>query len=178
MEKKIYLILTQTSSNLSRIIKLFTRAKYNHMSLSFTPSLEPMYSFGRRQPYNPFWGGYVKEAPRKGTFGRFPKTIAAVLELSVEESVYQAMLDKVEAMYRCRERYGYDFIGLCLSAFHIDYRRSNKYYCSSFAAEVLRECRVPGFETIQKRAEPSHFLTYPNAKLIYQGLLKEYYVAS
>ena len=35
--------------------------------------LERMYSFGRRHPYNPFWGGFVIESPRTGTFKRFPK---------------------------------------------------------------------------------------------------------
>lgn len=27
-----------------------------------------MYSFGRRHPYNPFWGGFVIESPRTGNW--------------------------------------------------------------------------------------------------------------
>lgn len=30
-----------------------------------------MYSFGRLNPYNPFWGGFVHESIDKGTFKRF-----------------------------------------------------------------------------------------------------------
>ena len=71
--KQLYIVISQTGTLLSRILKQITDAEYNHASISLSRDLERMYSFGRRHPYNPFWGGFVIESPSTGTFKRFPK---------------------------------------------------------------------------------------------------------
>lgn len=72
--KQIFIVITQTGTMLSRILKRITGAEYNHASLSLSQDLTRMYSFGRRHPYNPFWGGFVIESPHAGTFRRFSDT--------------------------------------------------------------------------------------------------------
>ena len=52
--RKVYIVLSQTGTVLSRILKLYTRSPYNHSSIALTEDLEVMYSFGRLNPYNPF----------------------------------------------------------------------------------------------------------------------------
>ena len=52
-EQEIYLLLTDTGSILTRTIKLFTRKKYNHISLAFDAVLEDTFSFGRKKANNP-----------------------------------------------------------------------------------------------------------------------------
>ena len=175
MEKSIYIVLTQTSSVLSRIIKVFTRAQYNHSSISLSSRLEPMYSFGRLRPYNPFWGGYVKEYPTAGTFRRFPKTVAAVLELKVSEETYESIRNHLEKMYAEKDRYHYNFVGLCLAAFHVRYHPKDQYFCSELIRELFLKYGVPNAEMLPEVVEPSWFLSYPNTQLIYQGLMKEYH---
>ena len=64
--KQIFIVITQTGTMLSRILKRITGAEYNHASLSLSRDLTRMYSFGRRHPYNPFWGGFVIESPPRG----------------------------------------------------------------------------------------------------------------
>ena len=59
--KQLYIVISQTGTLLSRILKQITGAEYNHASISLSRDLERMYSFGRRHPYNPFWGGFVIE---------------------------------------------------------------------------------------------------------------------
>ena len=54
--KQLYIVISQTGTLLSRILKQITGAEYNHASISLSRDLERMYSFGRRHPYNPFWG--------------------------------------------------------------------------------------------------------------------------
>ena len=71
--RQLYIVISQTGTLLSRILKQITDAEYNHASISLSRNLERMCSFGRRHPYNPFWGGFVIESPRTGTFKRFPK---------------------------------------------------------------------------------------------------------
>ena len=83
--KQLYIVISQTGTILSRILKQITGAEYNHASISLSRDLERMYSFGRRHPYNPFWGGFVIESPRTGTFKRFSETKVLVLSVSVTE---------------------------------------------------------------------------------------------
>lgn len=54
-EQEIYLLLTDTGSILTRTIKLFTRKKYNHISLAFDAVLEDTFSFGRKKANNHFY---------------------------------------------------------------------------------------------------------------------------
>ena len=56
--KKIYIILTFTGTALSRIIKLSTKDEFAHASIALDSELKEMYSFGRLNPYNPFFGGF------------------------------------------------------------------------------------------------------------------------
>ena len=69
--KKIYIILTHTGTTLSKIIKNYTKDEFSHVSISLDKDLNEMYSFGRLNPYNPFWGGFVHEGINFGTFKRF-----------------------------------------------------------------------------------------------------------
>ncbi len=177
MEKEIYLVLTQTSSFLSRMIRVYTGADYNHISIALSRDLEPMYSFGRRQAYNPYWGGFVKEHLHSGTFKRFPRTRCAVLTLSVPEESYNGIQAVLEEMYQSKEQFGYDFIGLCFAAIKVEKRRNNKYYCSDFIKTIFQKYKVPGAENLKQFTAPSDFLSFPEAKIVYQGLLKEYSIS-
>ena len=174
MEKEIYLVLTQTSSFLSHMIRVYTGADYNHISIALSSDLEPMYSFGRRHAYNPYWGGFVKEHLHSGTFKRFPRTRAAVLSLRVSEESYENIRSILEEMYKSKEQFGYDFIGLCLAAIKIEKRRNNKYYCSDFIKTIFKKCKIPGADALKAFTAPSDFLSYPGAEIVYRGLLKEY----
>ena len=57
--KKIYIILTFTGTILSRIVRIYTRKEYSHVSISLDQDLTKMYSFGRLNAYNPFSGVFV-----------------------------------------------------------------------------------------------------------------------
>ena len=72
--KKIYIILAHTVTILSTIIRYWTKDEFSHVSIALVAELEQMYSFGRLNPYNPFWGSFVHEHIDKGTFKRFKKT--------------------------------------------------------------------------------------------------------
>ena len=68
MGKKIYIVLTDTGTLLSKAIGLYTRKDLNHASIAFDEELNEMYSFGRKQRHNPFVGGFVKENAAEGIF--------------------------------------------------------------------------------------------------------------
>lgn len=48
-EKKVYLLLTDTGTFFTKLIKLYTKKPYNHASISFDSELSEVYSFGRKR---------------------------------------------------------------------------------------------------------------------------------
>lgn len=100
--KQLYIVISQTGTLLSRILKQITGAEYNHASISLSRDLERMYSFGRRNPYNPFWGGFVIESPRTGTFKRFSETKVLVLSVSVTEEQHAELKEMLDVMWKRR----------------------------------------------------------------------------
>ena len=56
---KIYFILSYTGTILSRLVRIFTKDEFCHVSLSLDKNLTKMYSFGRINPYIAFIGGFV-----------------------------------------------------------------------------------------------------------------------
>ena len=105
MQKHVYIVISQTGTLLSRFLKFVTKAEYNHASISLVPDLDTMYSFGRINPYNPFWAGFVTESARFGTFKRFAKTRIVVLDVAVSEEQYQAISRRIHTMLMLRKHY-------------------------------------------------------------------------
>ena len=162
--KQIFIVITQTGTMLSRILKRITGAEYNHASLSLFQDLTRMYSFGRRHPYNPFWGGFVIESPHAGTFRRFSDTTAIILAVEITEERYAALEATLEAMWARREQFSYNLGGLLLAYFRILWKRSNCYYCSEVRGAGELRARV---------VQPIHFLKLPHTRL-YTGRLRDY----
>lgn len=174
-EKQLYIVISQTGTVLSRILKLITGAEYNHASISLSRDLEQMYSFGRRNPYNPFWGGFVKESPHTGTFKRFSNTKAVVLAVEISEERYKEIRETLTRMYSRKENYHYNYLGLWLAGLHIIRQKENCYYCSEFVKAVLEKGQVPGTDQLSAIVQPIHFLNLPHQEL-YCGKLSEYRV--
>ena len=170
---KIYVILSQTGTMLSRIIKKRTKAEYCHSSLGLIPDLSEMYSFGRRFPRNAFIGTFVKESPHYGTFKRFKDTDALVLEIEVGEEKYAEIYDYVMKMWSEKKKYHYNYLGLYLAAVKVARKKKNCFYCSEFVAHVLTECGVVDKNFFKPIIEPIDFFGVPHRE-IYRGKLREY----
>ena len=89
--KKVYIVLTYTGTILSKIVKLYTRKEFSHVSISLDENLDEMYSFGRLHPYNPVWGGFVHENKNKGTYKRFNKTKTRIYSIQVNDEQYESV---------------------------------------------------------------------------------------
>lgn len=172
--KQIYLVLSQTGTLPSKLIRAVTREQYNHVSISLDPNLETMYSFGRRRPRNPLIGGFVTESPGKGTLARFPETKAAVLSLDVTPYQYNKIKKRLDIM-NCRAPiYNYNYIGLFCAAFNIKYKKKNCFYCSEFVKDILVKNDVASENKFDDITHPIYFLTMENTHKIYEGKLTSY----
>ncbi|MDB6352943.1 hypothetical protein PH235_05170 [Trichococcus sp. K1Tr] len=135
-DQKIYLLLTDTGSMLTRTIKLFTRNKYNHVSLAFDAELANTFSFGRKKANNPFIGGFIHEDV---TSDFYSQAKCAVYSLTVSEEQAAVMRGYVSSFEKDKEKYHYNLLGLLPALFNKVWDRENYFFCSHFVSTVLVE---------------------------------------
>ena len=170
--KSIYLVMSQTGTILSRTIKLISGKNYNHISISLNEDLNYMYSFGRKNPYNPFIGAFVIEGIDIGTFLRFSNTKCRVIKVDVSDSQYEALCSNIYDMIENINSYRYNFLGLCLAAFNIHVCFNNKFYCSEFVKYIMEKSDID-VSMLPDIAHPTDFMMLHN-DVLYEGLLHDY----
>ena len=171
--KKIYIVLTHTGTNLSKIIKNWTKDEFSHVSIALDEDLDQMYSFGRLHPYNPVWAGLVHEKQNEGTFKRFKKTKAAIYSIEVDDEQYVIIRNTVYNMYKNRKKYKFNIIGLLAIGFNKSIKRKNWFYCAEFVKYVLDTAGVE-LGLPDKMIRPENFKHIENKELEYYGLFRKY----
>ena len=172
--KSIYVVLSQTGTMFSRVLKLFTRAEYNHSSIAFDPTLTEMFSFGRLNPYNPIVGGFVKEGKDIGTFKRFYKTKAKVLELTITDEQYDGLKNYLEDVGQHKKEYGYNYLGVLCGIVKKDHAPEKRFYCSQFVRTCLAKFNIQNANDLPKVVKPIDFLKLSDYKVVYVGLLRDF----
>ena len=170
--KKIYIILTHTGTALSKIIKGFTKDEFSHVSIALDIELKEMYSFGRLNPYNPFWGGFVHEYIDKGTFKRFYKTRAKVYSLEITEQQYESIKNYIEQIKNNKENYKFNIIGLFAAGFHKKIKKQKSFYCAEFIKYVMEKADIK--TDLPDIVKPEDFKNIKELQEIYGGLLRKY----
>lgn len=170
--KKIYIVLSYTGTILSRIVKVYTRKEYSHVSISLDKDLSHMYSFGRLNPYNPVWGGFVQESPHYGTFKRFKNTKALIYSLEVEEKDYEKIKHTIEEIQNNKKNYRFNVMGLIAVMAHYHLKREKCFYCAEFVKYVL-DCSDVELD-LPDMIKPDDFRNVQGIDIIYTGRLSEY----
>lgn len=173
-EKAIYILLTDTGTLLNRIIKWFTHAPYNHVSIAFDEQLEEVYSFGRKQPRNPLIAGFVKEDVYSGTYRYFQNTRCLLLKIDVSDVEYERIRQIIAYFNEHKEQFSYNLIGLIGVLFHYPIGKKNAYFCSQFVAEVFKKSRMPLWERPSGLVTPHDFLLHHAFEILYEGKLYDY----
>lgn len=172
--KKIYIVLSDTGSLFTRSIKMFTRKPYNHSSIAFEQDLNTLYSFGRKNPNNPFLGGFVEEKIDSGTFKKFEKTLCLVLSVEVSDTSYYRLQTVIQEFVKNKEQYHYNLLGVITAIINRPMPRANRYFCSSFVAESMMKSDINFNQTCPYTTRPNDFMGIENAVVVYEGLLREY----
>ncbi len=171
-KERIYIVLTQTGTILSRIIKKYTGAEYNHASIATDENLNNMYSFGRLNAYWPFTGGYVKESLYRGTFKRFKETDALIIGLDVTTKQYETVYSYLKFYEENKKRLHYNYMGLFMAAFGKKYISKHRYYCSEFVKAMLVKANIVDADCFSDVIHPIHFFELFEDKVVYKGKLK------
>lgn len=169
--KKVYIVLSQSYTILSRIIKNITKDKYSHVSISFNDKCTDMYTMGRRFTRWPFSGVYKNESIYRGVYNISKNAEILIYELDVEDIQYENIKRLLDEYGKNSK--GYNFIGLVLALFNKKLDR-NKYYCSEFIYKVLSDDTVCIFQKTDDVVKPMDFEKIDNLKKVYEGKVNEY----
>ena len=171
--KKIYIVLTCTGTILSNIVKVYTKDEFTHSSIALDKELVQLYSFGRKNPYNPYIGCFVQEGIHIGTFKRFKNTLAGVYELEVTDEQYDKCARIIEDFKKNKNIYKFNILGLFLISLKYKRKKEKYFYCSEFVKYVLEEV-LGEIKELPDLIRPENFKDIPNIKKIYSGLLRNY----
>lgn len=170
--KKIYIVLTYTGTILSKIIKVYTKNEFSHVSLSLDNKLEEMYSFGRLNAYNPFIGGFVHEHLDSGTFYRFKKTKTRILSITITDKQYEDIENIINKFKINKNQYKFNTIGLFAVALKLRLKFNKSYYCAEFVKYVLDEANIQTY--LPEIIKPEDFKRINNSTEIYSGILLDF----
>src|SRR5574344_1228825 len=169
--KKIYLVFSYSGSIPAKIIKLYTKKEYSHISISLDKNLENMYSFSRLKPNNFLIGGFVHEKINGDIFKKFPNTNIKIGTIIITEEQYQNIIKLLTEFNNHKEQYKYNMIGCLILPLHLKFRRKNHYYCAEFIKYLFEQSGID--YNIPQIIEPDYFNKYLN-EIIYNGTLQDY----
>ncbi len=173
---KVFIVLSQSGSFVSRCLKLITRDDFNHVSIALNEQPDVMYSFGRRYCYYPFWSGFVEESTNFGTFKRFRDTRALVLSLDVTEDKYHSIKNQISEMLERQHRFHYNYLGALFSLFNINIHTKYSFYCSEFVKDILEKNGALDKNSLPILPKPIHFLEIDGASKIFDGKLEDFFL--
>jgi len=168
---RIFILLTDTGSNLTKLIKMVTKNPYNHSSIAFDEKLEYTYSFGRLYPDNPFIGGFSRERLDTGVF---KGAQCQVLSLEVSENQYEKLKERITKMEMNQEKYKYNFLGLFTALAGVEIPRKHAYFCSQFVAKICQEVGLFPEDLPPFLTTPDDIVQSMDVRIEYEGCLDEY----
>lgn len=170
--KYIYLVFTRTGTWLSRLISVFSDIEYPHSSISFDDEFTEMYSFGRRKPNNPFSGGFAVENLFDGVF-KNSGCKCLIFKMKVSEEQYDSLKRYIGDFSKDKDKYRYNFLGLCGILLNMPLKRKNYYFCSQFVSEALINSNVLKLDKAPELIRTDDLYTIKNREVLYEGFVNE-----
>ena len=167
--KEVYIMLTQVGTLVSKSIKLYTKAKYNHASIGVDPSLRVFYSFARRVRYFPVIGGFITEVVNEGMFKYYPQTECAIYAIKVSDAVYERVCEILEMYKRNSGKYHYNLMALLGILINRPFTHKYKCTCAEFVARVLHQADIYTFNKPFCFVRPDELPAIPGTSLVYEG---------
>ena len=151
------IVASRTPSFLGQIIRLATKFKHNHVSISLNDDLVPLFSFARYNYNSPFHGGFVEESWLRYLY-RDNDISVSIYSISINKHQYNKIEDILKniKLNGCR----YDMLSI------ITKKTSSRegYTCLTFVEKILIEIGV-----VEKNRVISSIQEL-------EELLKEYYI--
>lgn len=175
-KKNIYIILTQTGTIISRLIKLYTKDPYNHVAITDDETLCQMYSFCRKHVRFPLPGGFVSENVNEGIFNIYAHIPCEIYSFEVTDEQFAQYKLIIKHFNANSAIYTYNILGLLTIPFGISFQPRYHYVCSQFVAYILQTCKIADFKKDTSLVTPNNFRYIENATLEYSGNIKNFLI--
>lgn len=166
----VYVMLVHSGTTVSNLIKTISHSEYSHASISFDSSLDHMYSFARKDPKNPFIGGFRYESIGKGFYDKKEIPYALYVVPCTEDQV-KRMKKRLDYFVKNNSKFSFDFAGLVKN--YIGYADEPEYrwFCSRFVADVLNAGSPEEFKYIDEPSlmDPDDFKKTNFARFVIAG---------
>lgn len=180
MEKKqndikvpIFVLLTRTTTIVSRGIHCLTNDTYTHASLSLDPSCKKLYSFARKYEKLPLPGGLINESIYSGLLGKNVKAPCLLYRVWVSSEVYENIKADLEEMMERQDEFSYSVIGTAMCFFNREFEREKKFFCSQFVAHMLSKHGIIELTKPESLYHPIDFTKHSEFELVYSGTVGE-----
>lgn len=170
-EVEIYVLLTSTGTLFSKTIQWYTKDMLNHASIAFDSELNEVYSFGRKNPSNPFFAGFVKEDVR-GEF--FEHSTCSIYRCTISMNAYTSIRKQIHYMEQNRDQYKYNLLGMLGVMLNIEMKREYAYFCSQFVASLFEQNGVCLVDKPSFFVTPGDLQKTTVLELVYHGKLQSY----
>lgn len=166
----VYVMLVHSGTTVSNLIKTISHSEYSHASISFDSSLDHMYSFARKDPKNPFLGGFRYESIGKGFYDKKEIPYALYVVPCTEDQV-KRMKKRLDYFVKNNSKFSFDFAGLVKN--YIGYADEPEYrwFCSRFVADILNAGSPEEFKYIDEPSlmDPDDFKKTNFARFVIAG---------
>ncbi|SDD18495.1 hypothetical protein SAMN02799630_02351 [Paenibacillus sp. UNCCL117] len=164
----VYVLLTDTGTLFTKMIKLYTGASMNHASIALDADLKDVYSFGRKDPRNPLIGGFVREDL---SHPMFAQADCAVYRAPVSREVYERMRRCIRGIEDNQHLYTYNLLGLLGVVMDYPIGRDKAYFCTQFVATVFEQSGLPLTSKPAALVTPTDLEQSSRLELVYRGSL-------
>lgn len=141
--RKIYILLTDTKTAVSKISKMITKQPYNHVSVAFDDQLTEVYSYAIKTTTNGLRGGLMREGDDlKGSD-------YSLYSVSITDEVFDKIKFRVHELSSQVNDTSYNYLGLINAIWRKDIflvEDSKRMICSQFVVELLRSSGVDIFK--------------------------------
>ena len=133
--KYVYVVFSSTQYMIAKCIRLLTRHRYNHVSISLDGNLQTLYSFARRYEDTPFCGGFVVETPERYIRRNVAATVQ-ICAIPVTDKQHATIRAHLETYQANATDYVYNYIGALTFLFRRRVALEKCHTCVDFATEV------------------------------------------
>ncbi|HWT75067.1 MAG TPA: hypothetical protein VN258_10170 [Mobilitalea sp.] len=150
--KYIYVAFLVTNTNMGKLIRLFTRNEYSHVTLAFNKELSRMYSFARYHVNSPISGGFVVELPDRYLLNN-EDVMVKLCKLPVTEEEFKRIHQEIVYFHTNREEMLYNTPNAVLSLLRRRLHVKNAYTCLEFVTHLLRIPNVLAIRELESRLD-------------------------
>lgn len=172
--KTVFIMLTQVGTLLSKSIKLYTKAKYNHASIGIDPEISLFYTFGRKVRHLPLIAGFVKEKIHEGMFRYYQNTECIIYSLNVEDEQYERITFLIEKYISDELKYKYNFLALFGVPINKPFDFENRYTCAEFVAFILHEAGIHTLPKPFSLVRPDDISGIPGLNVVFEGKMNQF----